>query len=294
MVFSDPEVVEILSTRFVPLALDDWYHRRRKDAEGEFLRKVIAQEQTRTDMTRSTQGRYVFTAGGRLFSFDNHATEGLERLKANLHDALRRFSASDDPAPAARAQDPAYDRTMPPGTVVVDVTMKILGGYKEGQEESLRQFQGILGRERLWIRKDEAEALAQGRFPESLKRRIVLAHLYDNTRGQHNAWWKEEEVRKLDLALSGGRLSGTVELKSGTDRRACRVDVLGFIESKDGRLSRFDVVLKGEFSEDPARPDLPDTEATFPLAMSFRLADPRDPGHRVAPACARNFEAYLR
>ncbi len=295
MVFSDPEIVELLSTKFVPLALDAWYHRRRQDSEGEFLRKVIGQEPTRTDMKQSTQGRYAFTADGRLFGFDNHGSEGLVRTKLLLKSALARFEPARTEIGQARPPDPLYDRTMPPGVAVVDITMKFLGGYAPTEDPNLKAYQGILGRERLWIRKDETEALSRGEWPESLKRRLVLAHLYDNTRGQHNAWWKEGEIRTLDLSFKDGRLRGSVHLKSeGSEGREFRADLLGFIEVRDGRLARFDLVVKGGYTEGHVRGDLPDVEPGAPFAMAFRTADPKDPGYKVPPACARFFEEYLR
>lgn len=258
------------------------------------MRKVVSQEVSRRDMTHSTQGKYAFTADGLLFGFDNHGTEGLVRVKGLLEKALREFKPVEEIKTGAGRMDPRYDRPMPEGTVVVDVTMKVLGGYKEGEPEDLKLFRGILGRERLWILKDEAAALASGSLPDSLKKRLVRYHLYDNTRGQHNAGWAVEAVKKLDLALAAGRLTGTADLREGPGGREYQAGLLGFVEAKEGRLTRFDVVAKGLFSENPVRPDLPSTEGKFPLAIAFRLADPKDPGHRVPPACARDYEGYLR
>ena len=33
--FADPEIIRLAQTAFVPVSADDWYQRRRKDAEGE-------------------------------------------------------------------------------------------------------------------------------------------------------------------------------------------------------------------------------------------------------------------
>ena len=43
LAFSDPEFIRLASEDYVPVAGDDWYQRRRNDAEGEFFRKVSDQ-----------------------------------------------------------------------------------------------------------------------------------------------------------------------------------------------------------------------------------------------------------
>lgn len=291
MIFSDPEIVELLKTRFVPLALDDWYHRRRQDAEGEFLRGVLKQEVTRTDFKQSTQGRYAFSADGRLFGFDNHGTEGLERTKRLLRKALEEFRAPESVGAEAQRADPRFDRTLPEGITVVDVTMKILAGYRK-TDEARDAFRGILGRERMWVRKDEVESLSRGEFPASLGQRLVRFHLFDNTRGQHSYGWAAEDVKQAEFTLKDGRLAGRVRLEAGGRRLAA--ELLGFVECREGRLARFDLVAKAEASEESPRQDLPETEGTFTIAFSFRVADPKDAAYRVAPSCARDLNAYVR
>src|SRR5580704_5498310 len=57
---------------FVPLVGDDWYQRRRDDAEGKFFRS-IADQAGRTGPGGSTrQGIYCFTPGGKLLKYRNH------------------------------------------------------------------------------------------------------------------------------------------------------------------------------------------------------------------------------
>ena len=43
LAFSDPEIIKLATEDFVPVTGDDWYQRRRQDAEGEFFRKVADQ-----------------------------------------------------------------------------------------------------------------------------------------------------------------------------------------------------------------------------------------------------------
>src|ERR1700687_2302710 len=57
---------------FVPIAADDWYQRRRQDAEGEFFRSVADQGPRKGAGGSTRQGIYVFTAGGKLLLYRNH------------------------------------------------------------------------------------------------------------------------------------------------------------------------------------------------------------------------------
>jgi hypothetical protein len=40
LVFSNPEVLKLLKEKFISVAANDWYQRRRQDAEGEFLYSI--------------------------------------------------------------------------------------------------------------------------------------------------------------------------------------------------------------------------------------------------------------
>src|SRR5439155_3716361 len=96
-------------------------------------------------------------------------------------------------------------------------------------------------------------ALAKGDLPDSLKQRIARCHLI-NTTGGHltsGAMWKPEHVKRLDMRLADGRLTGAVDLEgwvkgpTRNDHSRYSVRLLGFVEVKDGKLTRFDVVALG-------------------------------------------------
>ena len=53
--FADEEIVALLKTRFVPVAIDQAYQRRQQDAEGEFYRRIAGQG-PRNDFRNTTQG----------------------------------------------------------------------------------------------------------------------------------------------------------------------------------------------------------------------------------------------
>ncbi|SVD90759.1 uncharacterized protein METZ01_LOCUS443613, partial [marine metagenome] len=63
--FADAEIVKLLQTRFVPVAIDQAYQRRQQDAEGNFYRKIAGQG-PRNNFQGTTQGIYIAAPDGRL------------------------------------------------------------------------------------------------------------------------------------------------------------------------------------------------------------------------------------
>src|SRR5438046_10764948 len=72
---------------YVPVAGDDWYERRREDAEGEFFRGVADQGPRKGAGGSTRQGIYVFTAGGKLLAYRNHHDPAV--MRGVLEQALR-------------------------------------------------------------------------------------------------------------------------------------------------------------------------------------------------------------
>ena len=76
--FADSEIVAMLKTRFVPVAIDQWYTRRQQDTEGEFYRKIAGQG-PRNNFNSTTQGLYIADPSGKLIAFNNN--RGPERIR---------------------------------------------------------------------------------------------------------------------------------------------------------------------------------------------------------------------
>lgn len=290
-IFSDPEILDTLRRRFVCVAVDAWYLNRRQDAEGEFYRKVVKQEASRQDMNSSTQGKYACDASGRLFGFDNHGSERVARVKALLEKSLREHAPTEAVAIPAGKLHPYFDRTLRDGMVAVDVTARVLDAEKREAEGFKRMFMASLGRDHLWIRKDEAEALAAGRLPDSLRPRLARFHLNDFTRGEPDMW-KPEEIKKLELTLKDGRLTGSIRFETASGKRGYEAELLGFVEAQAGRLTRFDLVAKGEFWGKSTLVSS-SIEGRFPLGVAFRLSDPAAEESKVPPQGARDLATYL-
>jgi hypothetical protein len=287
--FADPEVIQLLQTRFVPVAIDQFYQRQQKDAEGDFYRKLVVQGPWK-DAARTTQGLYIATADGNLLGFDNH--RGPQHIRKLLKKSLLDFQPAELPLIEPGPADPRFVRTPPPGGLVVRVTAKVLGGYEAADDEWQQIFQLALSRDNLWIRADEHKALVRGELLPSLKRRIAQFHLIDNTRGEPTNW-EVADIRKLDLQLAGGKLTGSVELESKSGDRGYVADLLGFVEAQNGRVVRLDLVAKGLYWGE-GQFTLGAPKGKFPLAVAFTLASGDEEADRVPPQGSKGWlEGYI-
>ncbi|MBW3600499.1 MAG: hypothetical protein KY475_24945 [Planctomycetes bacterium] len=289
--FARPGIVELLQTRFVPVAIDQAYQRRQQDAEGEFYRKIAGQG-PRNDFDGTTQGFYIAAADGSLLLYNNN------RDPAKLERLMRRTLAGFTP-PSRVAKiddgkvDPRFNVTPPEGGLVVRVHTKVLDGYEPTADPWKAIFQAALSRDNLWITQSEHEALVRCELPQSLLRRIARFHLVDNTRGEPTMW-SDKEIRLLDLKLHDGRISGRVHMETTRGDRGYEAELLGFVETEDGRVTRLDLVAKGDFwGEGPFTGGAP--EGRFPLGVSFTLADGSEAADRIPPQGSRGWlPGYLR
>ena len=288
--FADPEIIKLLQTRFVPVAIDQAYQRRQQDAEGDFYRKIAGQG-PRKNFQGTTQGLYVATADGKFLAFNNN--RGPERVMRVLKKALADFRPTGAAAIKRGKPDARYNPSPPKGGLVVRVRAKVLGGYEPTADPWKRIFQTAISRDNLWISKREHEALVRGELPKSLQVRIARFHLVDNTRGEP-PMWKESEIRGLELSLKDGKLRGTARLKTASGERGFDAELFGVVESKSGKITRFDIVAKGQFWG-AGRFTGGAPKGKFPLAVSFTLADGSDTADPIPPQGSRGWvRGYVR
>ncbi len=285
----------MLQTDFVPVAIDQAYQRRQKDTEGDFYRKIAGQG-PRNNFQGTTQGFYIATPSGKLLLYNNNRNP--ERVRRLMKEKLTAFKrAGGAKAQVAKIQskkeDPRYNPRPPKGGLVVRVRAKVLGGYQPTEDRWRKIFQSALSRDNLWISKKEHKALATGEVLTSLQKRIARFHLVDNTRGEP-PMWRENEIRKLEFTLKGGKLSGVVHLKTKDGRRGFEAKLFGIVEAKKGKVTRFDVVAKGDFwGHGPFTRGAP--KGRFPLAISFTLADGSDVADQIPPQASRGWvPGYIR
>jgi hypothetical protein len=314
-----------MATRdYIPVTGDDWYQRRRDDAEGRFLRRLGRQagrgDESGTD---TRQGIYCHTADGQLLAFKNAG-----QAPAVMRDTLRRGLDAWRKLPAERRlpgavqvpgldrSDANYTRTPPPGALVVVVSTRQLD-HADGELCPCTGKPGVgaeAARDHLWITEAEWKAFAPpgaktgDRFPlpVTLTERLLRFHLVDNTRGEP-LFWRREDVRgTLTLTVEAAtdteirlRLEGTALLQAPpralTKERGYDVSLLGHITVNRVKPSveRFDVVALGDewgdhtFTQPGARP------GRTPLGVAFTLARGGSSADRVPPQGAREVREYL-
>ena len=288
--FKDPEIVSLLKSRFIPVAIDQAYQRRQKDTEGDFYRKIAGQG-PRNNFKGTTQGLYLATASGQLLGYNNN--RGGDRIRRMMKKALEGFEAPAAGVIKRSKVDARYNPKPPEGGLVVRVQSKVLGGYEKTEDRWRKIFQDTLSRDNLWVTKEEQDALVAGRIPPALQKRIARYHLVDNTRGEP-PMWKADEIRSIEFSLKDGRLRGSVHLETASGERGYKVSLLGHVEKKNGKITRFDLVARGDFwGEGTYTRGAP--KGRFPLGASFTLADGSDIADGVPPQGSRGWvRGYLR
>src|SRR5437764_10416352 len=83
------------SEDYVSVAADDWYQRRREDAEGTFFRRVADQGPRKGEGGSTRQGIYCLTADGQLLAYKN-AGQAPEVMRDTLRQGLREWQKLPD------------------------------------------------------------------------------------------------------------------------------------------------------------------------------------------------------
>lgn len=279
-------MVRLLKDDFVPVAIDQWYHRRQEDSEGEFYRKIASQG-PRNDFDSTTQGRYVCTADGKLLGFNNN--RGPNRILKIMQKALAEYdsnSGRDVQVAVSEKVDTRYSVKPPKDGLILRVHSKVLEGY-EPVKNWTSVFHAAVGRDNVWLTADEKKELANciasgDEVPEKIARRIARFHLIDNTRGEPPRW-KMDEIQQLRLSVDrDGTIRGNVKLETKDGKRGYTAQLLGVAKVKDEAITQFDLVCKGDFwGVGPYTGFAP--KGKFPLAIAFRIADGSDPSDAIAP-----------
>lgn len=273
------------------LAIDQWYTRRQKDPEGDFYRKVAGQS-PQNNFNSTTQGLFLATPDGKLLGFTNNRSP--EWVLRMLQKGLAAFQPAEAELLTNPKPDPNFNYRPPEGGLVVTVTSKILKGYEKPPSLEIGFFQNSLGRDVLWVRKDEHQALARGEVMDSLKKRLARFNLLDNTRGEPHPW-EPGEVRKIEMSLKDGVLTGTVHLETASGDRGYIAEIRGVVESKDGKVTRLDVVSRGEAWGASGCTEVGKPKSRFTLAVACRLASGKDEADKVMPQGAKSWlPDYLR
>ena len=289
-----PETVELLKTKFVPVAIDQAYQRRQKDTEGDFYRKIAGQGPR--DLKGTTQGFYIATPTGKLLLYNNNRDPKkvlrLMKEKLDEFDSLPKAQKSTT-AIENNKIDKQYNPKPPKGGLVVRVRAKVLAGYEPTDDFWLSIFQNAVSRDNLWISKSEHQQLAAGKVPAAMANRMARFHLVDNTRGEP-PMWKENEIRTLNLQIEGNTLIGDVHLETKNGDRGYKAKLFGKLKIESGKVTKFDVAVKGNFWGE-GRYTKRAPKGKFPLAITFTLADGSDAADAIPPQGSRGWvPSYIK
>jgi hypothetical protein len=321
LTFADAKIIELVNEHFIPVAADDWFQRRRQDAEGEFFRKIADQGPRKGQGGSTRQGIYAFTADGKLLQYRNHQDPNVMRgflvaaLKAwNTIPAAQRAKGAVQ-VPDLSKVDARFAPALPKDALIVNVYARILDRTDDFFCHGSCKFPGgqRASHDHLWIRADEWQALLakdarKGQHiavPEKLMYRMARYHVVDNTRGEPPMWARQdvrsaevklvvEEVTAREVRI---KLTGAIMLASDTDPKAAKrgydVSLLGEIryEPVQRRIMKFSVVALGEHWGEGtftggARP------GRNPFGVAFELADPSRAADRVPPQGIRDGGNY--
>jgi hypothetical protein len=307
LVFSNPQVVQMAKSSFVPYAGDQWYLHRQKDTAGQLFWKIAQQGHSRSlpeDATR--QGIYVAAPDGQLLGSD-HFHPSAERMVALLRKSLDRWNDGPKAAStvAAEAVDPQYRREPPEGGLILKVYTRIPLEPEPAEKWSANQ---AVGRDHMWLTSAEWRSLLPAKWekgarypvPPAVAERLVRFHLLDNVRGEPPTW-DRAAVRRQELALEvddpeTGRLhlSGLARLQSGDGGPRgydARLQGVLLYDEKISRFRRVDILSWGEaWGEGRYTRGAPPGKFPLVVALSLGAGLPAD---RIPPQACRSLGEYL-
>jgi hypothetical protein len=321
LTFADAKIIELVNEHFIPVAMDDWFQRRRQDAEGEFFRKVADQGPRQGQGGSTRQGIYTFTANGKLLQYRNNQDPDVMRgFLATAMKAWNKLPAAERAKDAVQVAelkkvDGRFVPTLPKDALIVNVHARILDRTDDFYCLGSCQFPGgqRASHDHLWIRANEWQSLIpkdaqKGQeiaVPAKLMYRLARYHLVDNTRGEP-PMWARGDVRKAEMKLVVEeatksevrlKLAGAFVLATDADAKAAKrgydVSLYGEIRYEPGerKITKFNVVALGDYWGEGAftggaRP------GRNPFGVAFELADPTRPANRVPPQAIREGRGY--
>jgi hypothetical protein len=273
-------VARLLRERFVCIAIDNTDHPQVTPGERAFVLD--------RGLKGCTWGMSTFTAGGEILEMGgSFEAKGVLPMLKRAIAAYKPEENVDIPQPTA--DERARLKRPPEGGLIASVTWKAIGDYRPqgspttGIDLYAGLYRQSVGMDRLWIRKDEAEALARGQIAPSLKKRIW----------PHISYAVAGDVKTLEMTVAEGRLTGSFRSDTGDNGQ-----LLGFVEATDGRITRFDLLAKGVGEQVidcgfSASLTVVPKGKKVPVAVLFTLLDPSEYLAQIVPSRAGG-ENYLK
>ncbi|MEN8784935.1 MAG: hypothetical protein ABF379_11265 [Akkermansiaceae bacterium] len=301
LVFANDEVQKLLQEKFIAVAADDWYQRRRKDKVGEYFAKVVEQSPRKGNHTK--QGHYVFTATGKLLGFNNN--RGPEKRLQMMRAALAKWDKLPQEDRTVEVSehgknDKGFSRELPLGGQIVKAFTRCLD-EREGRLQKLAE--GKIGNlaavDHLWLQQSEVKKLGEliasggGEVPNAISLRIAKFHLRDNTRGEPRDW-KKNEIKEWSLKVDGkGKVDGSFLIEAPDGKLGYQGKIDGGISVKEGRLTKFEFLILGKHwghgkYTRGARP------GKTPMGQVFNLSDGKNASDRIPPQGIRWEQGYWK
>jgi hypothetical protein len=320
--FADPDIIRMAQEKFVPVAADDWYQRRRQDKEGEFFRAVATSLGKKGEGGATRQGIYCFAADGTPLAYKN-AGQNAEVMKQVLRDALAKFEKLPEAKRKAGAVkiedhgrlDPTYSRTPPAGGLILKTHARILDLKDDAYCKGTCKVTGgdRASRDHVWLTAEEVQSLAPAKsevgftypLPDKIAERITRFHLLDNTRGEPQMWSKQEvRTKKLTLSVVSAtadavelRLEGEAVMATDANLdladRGYEARLLGQLRylPEKKTFDRFDLTAVGSHWGESRFTRGARSGKTL-LGVSFELAGDK-PGDKVPPQGIRERDDYF-
>ena len=311
---------KVVKENFIAVVADDWYQRRRQDAEGEFFRKVADQSPRKGEGGSTRQGIYCLTADGKLLSYKNagqNAEATLDAIKLALREWKKLPGERRKPGAVQIDESPETDdqfhRTMPEGAQVFEVFTRLLAKGDDGCWIAAKSEKGKgdqPGRDHFWLTKQEladladlnAKSGATKKLSKFVERRIARFHLLDDTRGEP-PMWDDKEVRKVEITLrckkaDGKKIVWAIEgdalMQTADEQRGCKVALGGewVVDRVTKRVVGGDLVALGEhWGESALTRGAP--PGSTPIGIVFTLPKDEKLAAQVPPQFARHLRYYL-
>jgi hypothetical protein len=200
--FNNAEVIKMLQTEFIPVAIDGGLMSRRRDPEGAFYRQFA-----------NTQARYAAAADGTSLAKKTWVPSPY--LNKWMKDALAKFEklpeSSKRPSVASAVVEKRTSPVSPEGGLVLTVTSRFLKGHEVASVSNQRYAQ-LPAYDRVWLTRAEWQRLLPKgdaksfELDASLVRKLARFHTIDVI-GRQRGPWPEASVK-------GCRLTGKVLSKT--------------------------------------------------------------------------------
>lgn len=320
LTFADPEIIQLASTEFIPVACDDWYMRRRNDDTGKFFRQIADQSPKDGHDGTSRQGIYFATADGQLLGYKN-AGDQPEVMRREFHSALKKWKQTARNAITVSPHGPfdsRFELTPPTNGLVLKIFSRALQptdkGFKKrdcdspGGDRATRDF--------CWFTADEVRDAwpthpqHHERFalPKSWQMRWCRFHFWENNRGDGSPW-KIDDIRQRQFVVTitelledsyRFRIDGVATMKSSSmagaaDRElSVRVRGQGEYDCTSKTFRDWQMVGLAEYQTDGLTEEGASTGfRKHPIGFVFTLADLDNPWERLPPDLAKEPERYF-